>query len=206
MNARDDKARGNKYVALLRGINVGTAKSVSMAELAGVFGALGFTGVKTLLRSGNVVFEAGGALPADAASAIEAAVLAATGVRSSVLVLDSAAFIAIADANPLHTNPLHTNPLLAHPLLAHPLLAVATDGSKSFVTFVAPMPAAVEVPDAATLYPEILRLGEAAVYQWFPDGSMQTRVPKAFWRQFPGVVTARNWNTVTKIVGLLGPS
>lgn len=196
MNARDDKARGNKYVALLRGINVGTAKSVSMAELAGVFGALGFTGVKTLLRSGNVVFEAGGALPADAASAIEAAVLAATGVQSSVLVLDSAAFIAIADANPLHTNPL----------LAHPLLAVATDGSKSFVTFVAPMPAAVEVPDAATLYPEILRLGEAVVYQWFPDGSMQTRVPKAFWRQFPGVVTARNWNTVTKIVGLLGPS
>ena len=196
MNARDDKARGNKYVALLRGINVGTAKSVSMAELAGVFGALGFTGVKTLLRSGNVVFEAGGALPADAASAIEAAVLAATGVQSSVLVLDSAAFIAIADANPLHTNPLLTNPLLA----------VATDGSKSFVTFVAPMPAAVEVPDAATLYPEILRLGEAVVYQWFPDGSMQTRVPKAFWRQFPGVVTARNWNTVTKIVGLLGPS
>ena len=191
MNARDDKARGNKYVALLRGINVGTAKSVSMAELAGVFGALGFTGVKTLLRSGNVVFEAGGALPADAASAIEAAVLAATGVQSSVLVLDSAAFIAIADANPL---------------LANPLRAVATDGSKSFVTFVAPMPAAVEVPDAATLYPEILRLGEAVVYQWFPDGSMQTRVPKAFWRQFPGVVTARNWNTVTKIVGLLGPS
>ena len=201
MNARDDKARGNKYVALLRGINVGTAKSVSMAELAGVFGALGFTGVKTLLRSGNVAFEAGGALPADAASAIEAAVLAATGVRSSVLVLDSAAFIAIADANPLLANPL-----LANPLHANPLRAVATDGSKSFVTFVAPMPAAVEVPDAATLYPEILRLGEAVVYQWFPDGSMQTRVPKAFWRQFPGVVTARNWNTVTKIVGLLGPS
>jgi uncharacterized protein (DUF1697 family) len=186
MNARDNTARGNKYIALLRGINVGTAKSVSMAELAGVFSALGFTGVKTLLRSGNVVFEAGGALPTDAASAIEAAVLAATGVQSSVLVLDSAAFIAIADANPL--------------------LTVATDGSKSFVTFLAPMPAVVEVPDAATLYPEILRLGEVAVYQWFPDGSMQTRVPKAFWRQFPGVVTARNWNTVVKIRGLLGPS
>jgi uncharacterized protein (DUF1697 family) len=184
--ARDSEARGDKHVALLRGINVGTAKSVSMAELAGVFRGLGFTGVKTLLRSGNVVFEAGGALPADAASVIEAAVLTATGVQSSVLVLDSAAFVAIADANPL--------------------IDIATDGSKSFVTFVAPMPAAVEVPDAAALDPEILRLGEAAVYQWFPDGSMQTRVPKAFWRQFPGVVTARNWNTVVKIKGLLGLS
>lgn len=176
----------NSYVALLRGINVGTAKSVSMAELAGVFGGLGFSGVKTVLRSGNVVFEAGGALPADAASVIEAAVLAATGVQASVLVLDAAAFIAIGDANPLAD--------------------VASDGSKSFVTFVDPMPATVEVPDAATLYPEILRLGEAAVYQWFPDGSMQTKVPRSFWQQFPGVVTARNWNTVGRMMALLGRS
>ncbi len=186
MNARDNSAPVVKYVALLRGINVGTAKSVSMAELAAVFGRLGYTGVRTLLRSGNVVFEAGGALPADAASVIEAAVLAATGVQSSVLVLDSATFAAIADTNPL--------------------LDVATDGSKSFVTFVNPMPEAVEIPDAEALHPEILRLGEAAVYQWFPDGSMQTRVPKAFWKQFRGVVTARNWNTVVKIKDLLSAS
>lgn len=174
----------SRYVALLRGINVGTAKSVSMAELAEAFRGLGFTGVKTLLRSGNVVFEAGRALPADAASDISAAVLAATGVESSVLVLDSAVFLAIADANPL--------------------LDVATDGSKLFVTFVEAMPTAVELPDAAALLPEVLRVGDAALYQWLPDGSTQTRVPKSFWKQFSGAVTARNWNTVSKIADLLG--
>jgi uncharacterized protein (DUF1697 family) len=174
----------SRYVALLRGINVGTANSVSMAELAEAFRGLGFTGVKTLLRSGNVVFEAGRALPADAASDIAAAVLAATGVDSGVLVLDSATFLAIADANPL--------------------LDVATDGSKLFVTFVEAMPAALKLPDADALLPEILRVGDAALYQWLPNGSTRTRVPKRLWKQFSGVVTARNWNTVSKIADLLG--
>ncbi|MEO6943558.1 MAG: DUF1697 domain-containing protein [Lacisediminihabitans sp.] len=180
-----------KYVALLRGINVGAAKAVAMAELASVFGGLGFTDVKTLLRSGNVVFNTDDVLSADAATAIEAAVLVATGVQSSVLVLDAAAFLAIADADPLHgTDPLHS---------------IATDGSKSFVTFVSPMPDSVEVPDAAVLHPEVLRLGENAIYQWIPDGSLRTKVPRSFWKQFPGVVTARNWNTVVKITELLNP-
>jgi len=177
-----------KYVALLRGINVGTAKSVPMAELAAVFGQLGFTGVKTLLRSGNVVFEADAALPADTASVIEAAVLSATGVRSSVLVFDRDRFIAIAEANPL--------------------TGVATDGSKLFVTFLsapaALSPVTLEEPDAAALAPEILRIGDGAIYQWFPEGSLQTKVPKSFWKQFPEPVTARNWNTVGKLVALLG--
>ena len=177
-----------KHVALLRGINVGTAKAVSMSELAAVFRELGFSEVKTLLRSGNVVFESGGALPEDAASVIEAAVLAATGVSSSVLLLDRDRFLAIAEQNPLQ--------------------GATIDGSKLFVTFLsspsALSPVTIEEPDAAALLPEILRLGDGAIYQWFPDGSMQTRVPKSFWKQFQTPVTARNWNTVTKLVGMLG--
>jgi uncharacterized protein (DUF1697 family) len=170
-------------VALLRGINVGTAKSVSMAELAKVFEGLGFDRVKTVLRSGNVVFSSRGALPADAVASIEAAILAATGVRSSVLVLSGGDFAAIAAQNPL--------------------LDVATDGSKSFVTFVAAMPKGLEVPDAATIAPEILAIGGGAVYQWMPNGSQQTKVPKSFWKQFDSPVTARNWNTVQKLLALL---
>ena len=46
-----------KYVALLRGINVGGHKKVPMAELKKQFEKLGFKNVKTILASGNVVFE-----------------------------------------------------------------------------------------------------------------------------------------------------
>ncbi|WP_349897234.1 DUF1697 domain-containing protein [Parafrigoribacterium soli] len=173
-----------KHVALLRGINVGTAKAISMAELAEVFRGLGFSEVTTLLRSGNVVFEAERALPPSAASEIEAAVFAATGVQSSVLVLDRDRFLAIAAADPLGD--------------------VATDGSKSFVTFLSAPLGDIELPDAEALLPEVLRLGDGAVYQWFPEGSLQSRVPKSFWKQFAAPVTARNANTVAKIAALLG--
>jgi uncharacterized protein (DUF1697 family) len=174
-----------KCVALMRGINVGTAKAVPMADLARVFDSLGFTGVKTVLRSGNVVFDVDTAQvdTAQVATMIEAAVVEAIGVRSSVLVIDAARFIAIAEANPL--------------------LETATDGSKSFVTFLGSVPDQVDLPDAAAIAPEIVRVGDRALYQWMPHGSQQTKVPRSFWKQFDSPVTTRNWNTIGKLVALL---
>ncbi len=66
-----------KYVALLRGINVGGNKIVPMFELKKVFGKIGLKNIKTLLASGNVVFEADSnkmdELQASISSAIEKA-------------------------------------------------------------------------------------------------------------------------------------
>jgi uncharacterized protein (DUF1697 family) len=46
-----------KYVAFLRGINVGGKNKIKMETLREMFTALGFQGVKTYINSGNVVFE-----------------------------------------------------------------------------------------------------------------------------------------------------
>src|SRR5215831_18318368 len=46
-----------KFVALLRGINVGGNKLIKMEDLKKYFDALGFKNVKTILASGNVLFE-----------------------------------------------------------------------------------------------------------------------------------------------------
>lgn len=51
------KPKKQQYVALLRGINVGGHHKVPMAALKDVFEAMGFTSVKTILNSGNVLFE-----------------------------------------------------------------------------------------------------------------------------------------------------
>lgn len=48
-----------KYVALLRGINVGGNNIIKMADLQQAFENAGYTGVRTLIQSGNVVFESG---------------------------------------------------------------------------------------------------------------------------------------------------
>jgi uncharacterized protein (DUF1697 family) len=46
-----------KYVAFLRGINVGGKTIIKMEELRKVFSTLGFENVKSYIQSGNVVFE-----------------------------------------------------------------------------------------------------------------------------------------------------
>ena len=45
------------YAVLLRGINVGGKSKVAMADLRDLLGELGLTAVKTLLQSGNAVFD-----------------------------------------------------------------------------------------------------------------------------------------------------
>lgn len=45
-----------KYVALLRGINVGGNNKISMPELKNVFEEKGFIDVKTYINSGNIIF------------------------------------------------------------------------------------------------------------------------------------------------------
>jgi uncharacterized protein (DUF1697 family) len=167
-----------RMVALLRGINVGTAKAVSMAQLAEAFRSVGLENVRTVLRSGNVVFD-GTATAGRLADAVESA----TRVRAEVLVLAASEFRRIADADPL--------------------TEVATDGSKSFVTFLSKPQGGLAVPDADALAPERIVIAERAIYQWMPNGSMQTKVPKSFWRGVSGAVTARNRNTVDRLLALL---
>jgi uncharacterized protein (DUF1697 family) len=59
------------YVAFLRGINVGGNKTISMKELAALFEEIGFRNIKTILNSGNVIFEAKAATDAALVKKIE---------------------------------------------------------------------------------------------------------------------------------------
>jgi uncharacterized protein (DUF1697 family) len=173
------------FVALFRGINVGRAKRVAMAELRAIFTDLGYQDVRTVLQSGNVVGTAPGALAADAVAQIHAALFERTGVQAAVLLVSAGELLAVAAENPL--------------------LDVVTDPSRLLVTFLAEPPdtARLEVPDPAALAPEVLRVGSRAVYQWCPDGVLASRVPASFWRQFGRLVTSRNWRTVTRLANLV---
>lgn len=50
-------AKNQQYIALLRGINIGGHHKVPMAELRELFEKMEFFEVKTLLNSGNIIFE-----------------------------------------------------------------------------------------------------------------------------------------------------
>ena len=169
----------SRYVALLRGINVGTGKRIAMADLRAAFESLGFTNVRTLLQSGNVVFDSESE---PVVELVETFIAKATGVSPRVLLLSDASFRAIVDANPLRE--------------------VSVDHSKAVVTFLEAMPASVDRPAAADLEPEILEVGKNALYQWLPDGTLATKIKPAFYKPL-GLYTARNLRTVDKLVAML---
>ena len=73
------------------------------------------------------------------------------------------------------------------------------DESRVVVAFMPSVPS-VELPD---LSPELISLGEEAVFQSLPDGVSKTKLTPAFWKQFPPETTARNLRTVKKLVALL---
>lgn len=171
----------HSYVALLRGINVGRAKRVAMADLRQLVEGLGYTKVRTLLNSGNVVFEAQGVTAVGAAAAIEEALVLKLGVAARVFVLEREELAAIVAANPL--------------------LDVA-DNHARLMVFVLGDPAQAGRLAALAEHDwgcERLALGERAAYVWCPDGILDSAPAVALGKQLGDGTTSRNWNTLMKL-------
>lgn len=73
------------YIALLRGINSGKNPSQKMDSLRNIFESLGFKNVKTVIASGNVIFESESTSLPTLTKQIEEALYQGTGVRSSTI-------------------------------------------------------------------------------------------------------------------------
>jgi uncharacterized protein (DUF1697 family) len=89
-----------RYVALLRGINVGGKAMIKMDELKACVEQLGLEEVSTYIASGNVLFEAGTRATAALESDIEQAIEGRFGLPVKVIVLDRAAYARIVEAIP----------------------------------------------------------------------------------------------------------
>lgn len=172
------------HVALLRGINVGTAKRVAMEDLRALMGGLGYGDVRTLLNSGNVVFSANGR-SGDPSRRIGVEIEKKLGVKSRVTVLTAAELDVAVRGNPL--------------------LKVATHPSRLLVGVLASR------DDRARLEPlarqkwraERLALGERVCYLWCPDGVSKSRVLVEVEKVLGDGITSRNWGTIQKLQGLL---
>lgn len=173
-----------RQVALLRGINVGKAKRVAMADLRALLESLGFGDVRTLLNSGNVVFTASGVKPADAAARIEEALPKKLGVSSRITVLTAEELDAAVRENPL--------------------VDVATDPTRLFVAVLTDKAdrRKLEPLQKQDWAPEVLALGTRVAYLWCPEGLLASRLPEAVGKALRDGVTTRNWATVMKLQAL----
>jgi uncharacterized protein (DUF1697 family) len=90
----------NKYVALLRGINVGGNNKIAMAELKDCFEAQGYEQVTTYINSGNVIFATKTTDTTKLTSDIEQAILTTFGFSIRVVLRDQQTIAAICAAVP----------------------------------------------------------------------------------------------------------
>jgi uncharacterized protein (DUF1697 family) len=89
-----------RYVALLRGINVGGKTLINMKDLKACIDELGFHDVSTYIASGNVLFESGGRDAARLQRKVERAIETRFGLAVKAVVLDRAAYARIVRAIP----------------------------------------------------------------------------------------------------------
>ncbi|UGQ15599.1 DUF1697 domain-containing protein [Yinghuangia sp. ASG 101] len=153
-----------------------------MAELRALLADLGYADVRTLLQSGNAVLTAQRTAPADVARAIETALAATYGRDIKVMVRTAAEMRAVVEANPLAVN--------------HP--------SRFLVTFHAdPVDtAALAGIDTEAQKPDEMAVRGREIYFDLPRGIADAKLPLLVERALRVSGTARNWNTVTKLLAL----
>ena len=88
-----------KYLAFLRGINVGGNKSVPMAKAKFVMEELGFTEVRTVLASGNIIFEGRKENPSILAKKIGTRLEQVFGFTIPVIIRDAVQIEKIAESD-----------------------------------------------------------------------------------------------------------
>jgi len=175
------------FVALLRAVNLGPHNKVSMAELKALAEGCGFGGCKTLLQSGNLVFEAKGKASPALEKLLEATLAKELGLKTPVVVRSADEWRAALAANPF---PKQAKSDPSHLLV----MSLKAKCEKSAVAELA----------KAIVGREQVKLSGQQLYLVYPDGIGESKLTAALIEKKIGVAgTARNWNTAQKIAALL---
>jgi uncharacterized protein (DUF1697 family) len=173
-----------RQIALLRGINLGPARRVAMADLRELLESLGHAEVRTHLQSGNAVFTSDEP-PDEVARRLEREIAKRLSVETDVVV--------------------RTRDELADVVRRDPFGELADDPKRYQVSFFArdPDPGAVRELEAADFSPERVVVSGREIYAWHPDGVQRSKLARILaGERFGSPGTARNWNTVTKLLAL----
>lgn len=175
-------------VALVRGINVGGRNLVAMADLRRLGERLGLEDVRSLLQSGNLVFRARTSDTEALERRLELEAAQRLGLKAPAFFVRTAdEWAALVKKNPFRAE-AERDPAR--------LLAVLVKE--------APRPAAVAALRDAIRGNEQVEARGRVAYFYYPDGVGRSKLtPAIVDRHLPGPGTARNWNTVLKLLALV---
>jgi uncharacterized protein (DUF1697 family) len=171
---------------MLRGINLGPARRVPMAELRQLLTDAGYDDVQTYVQSGNIALDSRAKPPAlerELAGLIERRF----GFAVPVIVRDRDELEAVVALDPLGD--------------------VAEDPKRYQVSFLAQKPPRDTAQRLQGLAHESERFAVHGreIYAWHPDGVARSKLWNALAGKDLGVTaTARNWTTVCKLLEMAG--
>ncbi len=173
------------YVGFLRGINVGGNKIVKMETLKTTFGSMGFQNVKTILASGNILFETaktdGAALSKRIGDTLEKTV----GFPISVIVRSIGEIQHLADADPFKG-------------------ITITPQTRLYMTFLSEKPkSTLKIPyESPEKDFKILQVSDSEICSVLTVSKERgtTDAMNILEKEFGRNITTRNWNTILRIL------
>ncbi|MEJ1969668.1 MAG: DUF1697 domain-containing protein [Rhizomicrobium sp.] len=176
-------------IALFRAVNVGGNAILPMAGLRTMAAAIGLENPRTLLQSGNLVFDAGARSPSACEKLLQAACTETFGFTTEIFVRNRTELEAVVAGTPFPKE-------------------AKNDPARLHVFFLrgAPAPEACRALEAAIKGREAIKVSGKQAYIYYPDGAGRSKLTAAAIERHLGHAgTARNWNTVTKLLALLRP-
>jgi len=173
-------------IALIRGVNVGGHQAVAMSDLRDLLTQLGFDGARSLLQSGNLIFQCDAQRSSGLESLLEIEAEKRLGLHADFLIRNAKEWREVVARNPFRKE-------------------AKRDPSHLVVMFLKAAANAKDVKavEAAITGPEIIRADGRQVYIVYPDGIGKSRLTNVLLEKKLGVRgTSRNWNTVLKIAAL----
>jgi len=174
-------------ISLLRGINVGGNKKIKMADLRELYTSFGFMNTKTLLQSGNAVFETDNTDITAIQQMIQEGIQAKFGFDVTIILRTPSELKAIVANHPF------TDEQLADP-------------AKISIVYMDRIPddeAVTDLRDSNTGNEDIHAKGQE-LYLFYHDGKGKSKLDNGrIERKLKVTGTARNWNTTHKILTLV---
>jgi uncharacterized protein (DUF1697 family) len=177
-------------ITLLRAVNVTGHNRVAMANLRECVASLGFQEVRSLLQSGNLLFQGGRRSPDQLERLLEREAASRLDLRTDFFVRTGAEWRQIVAANPFPRE-------------------AARDPGRLIVMFLKTAPTVEHLRSlrSAIKDREVVEIRDRHAFIVFPDGQGRSRLTTAMIEKRLGTRgTGRNWNTVLKLAMLAGES
>jgi uncharacterized protein (DUF1697 family) len=184
-SASMSKPSEGRYVALLRGVNVGGNNKIAMADLASLFRKAGCQEVSTFIQSGNVLFKAAAGLADRISALIPKAMLKHSGFEVPVIVRSAAQMAKAASK--------------------HPFLDEGAEHRFLHVGFLASRPGAARLAslDPSRSPGDRFKVSGMEVYLRYGNHGGTSKLTSQYFDATLGtVITMRNWNSVLKLAEL----